>query len=266
MPLQSDCDPMRSSQRYDRVCASDSADSLLPSEQDEAMELRSPTGPHLRDPGSFTPRRNSEVLEVKAYCCGVAADLTIFEKYLLVTVVASVLSASGVALWYYLHLYLLSVDNPTMSITQEAFPLGDVRPFNITFFPQIALDLTETWNSELLPACSMQGHTSVKNPPCIASLFATMHGGYQGFFSVANPHPDPPRDPHPHPPQPHSLCRGVRAYPGSTLPVQLSIHWTSAILITLPQQEMEIRWALVCLTWNTPFPIHLLSARLKSRA
>merc|ERR1712216_627960 len=78
-----------------------------------------------------------------------------------------------------MHLHLQAEEHPTMSITEHAWE-GAVAVFNLTFLPQLALDLTETWNADNLPVCNLHGG---KFPPCVGTLFATKSGAYQGFFS-----------------------------------------------------------------------------------
>ena len=120
----------------------------------------------------------------------IVADLTTCEKHFATFVLISFPGLSGLTLWHYASLYVEYQDNPTVSITEHSFESGELTSFNITFFPQIALDLKETWNSGMRPACLMEGATGlghpVESPPCIATLFATpssVGGGYQGFFS-----------------------------------------------------------------------------------
>ena len=151
-----------------------SRSSLLPSEQDEedTVELQSAMMLDEHKPVSQT-----------------WVEFSTFEKYLFAMTLSAFLSIAGVALWYYVTLYLHSRDNPSMSITKEHFPSGEISPFNITFFPQIALNLKALWTEKMQPSCDIQGKTrdsAVSFPPCIATLYAspaTSSAGYQGFFS-----------------------------------------------------------------------------------
>ena len=83
------------------------------------------------------------------------ADLTSCEKLIALVTVVTFVALALSSLYYYIAQHIRAVNEPSMSITEHMWKEGVVAPFNLTFFPQLSLDLTETWNAKNKPACPL---------------------------------------------------------------------------------------------------------------